>query len=103
MSEPLRGIVVSHSAVAQSLVAAVAAIAGVEDALLPVSNEGCDERALADRLTAAIGGEPGERCGDRPRGTCLTRAGRDARGKAEPAAGNGGDRAVVVGLAFHRT
>src|SRR5438309_9451310 len=58
MSEPLRGIVVSHSAVAQSLVAAVAAIAGVEDALLPVSNEGCDERALADRLTAAIGGKP---------------------------------------------
>src|SRR5438309_1273499 len=57
MSEPLRGIVVSHSAVAQSLVAAVAAIAGVEDALLPVSKEGCDERVLADRLTAAIVGD----------------------------------------------
>src|SRR5256885_13328289 len=78
MSDPLRGIVVSHSGLAESLVAAVAAIAGVENALLPVSNEGCDERALADRLTAAIGGKPAVLFVDLPGGSCLTGAARSA-------------------------
>ena len=35
MSEPLRGVIVSHSAVAQALRAAVAAITGIGDALVP--------------------------------------------------------------------
>src|SRR2546430_4232481 len=77
MSEPLRGIVVSHSGLAESLVAAVAAIAGVENALLPVSNEGCDERALADRLTVAICGKPAVLFGDLPGGSCLSGAAPD--------------------------
>src|SRR5438046_10605959 len=90
MSEPLRGIVVSHAAVAQSLVTAVAAIAGVEDALVPVSNEGCDGRALTDRLTAAIGGKPAVLFVDLPGGSCLTGAVRYAHGKP--------DLAVVTGV-----
>ena len=58
MSEPLRGVIVSHAAVAQALLAAVAAITGVNDALVPVSNDGCDTGALAERLTQAIGNKP---------------------------------------------
>src|SRR5437762_9445115 len=57
MSEPLRGVIVSHAAVAQALLAAVAAITGVNDALVPVSNDGCDTGALAERLTQAIRSE----------------------------------------------
>src|SRR2546430_3132203 len=60
MSEPLRGVIVSHAAVAQALLAAVAAITGVDDALVPVSNDGCDTGALAERLTQAIGGKRSE-------------------------------------------
>src|SRR2546423_15370004 len=58
MSEPLRGVIVSHAAVAQALLAAVAAITGVNDALVPVSNDGCDTGALAQRLTQAIAHPP---------------------------------------------
>jgi len=56
MSEPLRGVIVSHAAVAQALRAAVAAITGIGDALVPVSNDGCDSGALTTRLAEAIGG-----------------------------------------------
>ena len=58
MSDPLRGVIVSHAAVAQALLSAVAAITGVSDALVPVSNDGCDSGALTDRLTRAIEGRP---------------------------------------------
>src|SRR5437773_12506926 len=101
MSEPLRGIVVSHAAVAQSLVAAVAAIAGVEDALVPVSNEGCDGRALADRLTAAIGGKPAVLFVDLPGGSCLTGAARYARGKPDLAVVTGVHLAMLLDFVFH--
>ena len=79
MSEVLRGVVVSHSAVAQALVAAVDAIAGLGDALVPVSNEGCDREALRERLAAAIGAGPAVLFVDLPGGSCLTTALRFAR------------------------
>src|SRR2546428_6469366 len=62
MSEPLRGVIVSHSAVAQALRAAVAATTGIGDALVPVSNDGCDWGALTMRLAGAIGGRPRRVC-----------------------------------------
>ena len=52
MSE-LRGVVVSHAAVAQALAAAVTAITGIEGALIPISNEGCGTEALGERLPPA--------------------------------------------------
>ena len=53
MSE-LRGVIVSHAAVAESLVAAVKAITGIADALVPVSNDGCDYDALERKLAAVL-------------------------------------------------
>src|SRR5258706_167961 len=57
MSE-LRGVIVSHAAVAQALVAAGTAIPGIEGVLTPVSNEGCGTQALGQRLRGAVGAGP---------------------------------------------
>src|SRR5256885_418197 len=82
MSEPLRGVIVSHAAVAEALLAAVAAITGVNDALVPVSNDGCDTGALAERLTRASGNKPAGLFGNLSGGSCPPSPRRPARGRA---------------------
>lgn len=102
MSEPLRGVIVSHAALAQALLAAVAAITGVKDALVPVSNDGCDTGALAERLTQAIAGAPAVLFVDLPGGSCLTSSVRLARGRADLAVVTGVNLAMLLDFVFHR-
>jgi len=102
MSEPLRGVIVSHAAVAQALLAAVAAITGVSDALIPVSNDGCDSGALAERLIAAIDRKPAVLFVDLPGGSCLTTSVRLAKGKADVAVVTGVNLAMLLDFVFHR-
>ncbi len=102
MSEPLRGVIVSHSAVAQALRAAVAAITGIGDALVPVSNDGCDSGALTTRLAEAIGGRPAVLFVDLPGGSCLTTSIRLARGKTDVAVVTGVNLAMLLDFVFHR-
>jgi len=102
MSEPLRGVIVSHSAVAQALRAAVAAITGIGDALVPVSNDGCDSGALTMRLAEAIGGRPAVLFVDLPGGSCLTTSIRLARGKMDVAVVTGVNLAMLLDFVFHR-
>src|SRR5258706_16483599 len=72
MSEPLRGVIVSHSGVAQALVSAVALITGMEGALVPISNEGCDNDALGERLRQAGAERPAVRFVGLPGGFSLS-------------------------------
>ncbi|HVH11370.1 MAG TPA: hypothetical protein VM736_16360 [Gemmatimonadales bacterium] len=102
MSEPLRGVIVSHAAVAEALRVAVATITGVDDALVPVSNDGCDTGALAERLTAAIAGKPAVLFVDLPGGSCLTSSIRLARGNAGVAVVTGVNLAMLLDFVFHR-
>jgi len=102
MSEPLRGVIVSHAALAQALVAAVAAITGVRDALFPVSNDGCDTGALAERLTQAIDAQPAVLFVDLPGGSCLTSSVRLARGRTDVAVVTGVNLAMLLDFVFHR-
>jgi mannose/fructose-specific phosphotransferase system component IIA len=102
MSESLRGVIVSHSAVAQALTSAVAAITGVNDALVPVSNDGCDSRALSARLAAAIGDKPAVLFVDLPGGSCLTTSVRLAHGKPDVAVVTGVNLAMLLDFVFHR-
>ena len=102
MSEPLRGIIVSHSAVAEALVAAVNAITGIADALVAVSNEGCDQDALKHRLIEAADGRAAVLFVDLPGGSCLTSSVRFARGHAELAVVTGVNLAMLLDFVFHR-
>src|SRR5258706_6794124 len=89
MSE-LRGVIVSHAAVAQALVAAVTAITGIEGVLAPVSNEGCGTEALGQRLREAVGAGPAVLFVDLPGGSCFTSSARYAK------QGGAADIAVVT-------
>ena len=103
MSEPLKGVVVSHAGLAQSLVAAAEAISGVTDALVPVSNEGCDGGSLKVRIGEAIGAGPALVFVDLPGGSCLTGAVRIARDQGHGVAVvTGVNLAMLLDFVFHR-
>lgn len=102
MSEPVRGVVVSHAAVADALVRAVTAIAGLSDALVAVSNEGCDPAALDARIAAATNARPAVLFIDLPGGSCLTSAMRLAHGRPDLAVVTGVNLAMLLEFVFHR-
>jgi len=103
MSEPLRGVVISHAGLAEALVEAVRTITGVSDALVPVSNEGCDQPALQERIAQAMGSAPAVLFIDLPGGSCLTSAVRYARrGGPAVAVVTGVNLAMLLDFVFHR-
>lgn len=102
MSDLLRGVIVSHAAVAEALVGAVVAITGMEGALIAVSNEGCGTEALAERLAAAVGSGPAVLFVDLPGGSCLTSSARYARAHADIAVVTGVNLAMLLDFVFHR-
>jgi len=101
MSE-LRGIIVSHAAVAQAMVAAVRAITGIDNALTAVSNEGCGTEQLAERLRDAVGEGPAMIFVDLPGGSCMTSSTRYAKQHAEIAVVTGVNLAMLLDFVFHR-
>jgi mannose/fructose-specific phosphotransferase system component IIA len=102
MSSALRGVIVSHAAVAEALVTAVASITGVTDALVPVSNDGCDREALFAALAAAVGQTPAVLFIDLPGGSCLTGAATYARGRPDLTVVTGVNLAMLLDFVFHR-
>jgi mannose/fructose-specific phosphotransferase system component IIA len=101
MSE-LRGIIVSHAAVAEALVAAVRAITGIDNGLTAVSNEGCGTEQLAERLRDAVGEGPALLFVDLPGGSCMTSSTRYARQHADIAVVTGVNLAMLLDFVFHR-
>ena len=102
MSNQLRGVIVSHAAVAKALIAAVENITGVSDAFVPVSNDGCDRDALFRMLAEAVGEGPAVLFIDLPGGSCLTGAVSYARGRPELAVVTGVNLAMLLDFVFHR-
>ncbi|HSC58930.1 MAG TPA: hypothetical protein VLC11_05160 [Gemmatimonadales bacterium] len=102
MSEPLRGIVAAHGALADALVKAAESISGVPGALQPVSNVDCDRGRLEARLAEAIGPGPAVIFVDLPSGSChfaaLHRYHEDPRVRVI----TGVNLAMLVDFVFHR-
>jgi mannose/fructose-specific phosphotransferase system component IIA len=102
MSESLRGVIVSHSGLAQALASAVSTITGIDGALVPISNEGCDNDALGERLRQAVGQKPAVLFVDLPGGSCLTNSIRYAKQNADIAVVTGVNLAMLLDFVFHR-
>jgi len=101
-STPLRGVIVSHAAVAEALVTAVKTITGLEDVLTPVSNDGCGTDDLTERLRAAVGDGPAVLFVDLPGGSCFTSSVRYAKKSADIAVVTGVNLAMLLDFVFHR-
>ncbi len=101
-STPLRGVIVSHAAVAEALVTAVKTITGLDDVLTAVSNDGCGTDDLTERLRAAVGDGPAVLFVDLPGGSCFTSSVRYAKKGADIAVVTGVNLAMLLDFVFHR-
>jgi mannose/fructose-specific phosphotransferase system component IIA len=102
MSERLRGIIVSHAAVAEALVDAVGQITGDREALVAVSNDGCSLGTLNERVTAAVGLSPAVVFVDLPGGSCLQATGQYMRSHENVAVVTGVNLAMLIDFVYHR-
>jgi mannose PTS system EIIA component len=103
MSEPVRGLVVSHASLAEGLVQSVRQIAGAdEDALRPVSNSGCGPEALQQAVSDALGDGPGIVFTDMPSGSCAFAARRITLDRPETAVVCGVNLPMLLDFVFHR-
>jgi mannose/fructose-specific phosphotransferase system component IIA len=103
MSEPVRGLVVSHASLAEGLVQSVRQIAGAdEDALRPVSNAGCGPEALQKAVSDALGDGPGIVFTDMPSGSCAFAARRITLDRPETAVVCGVNLPMLLDFVFHR-
>ena len=102
MSEQLRGVIVCHGALARALVDATAQISGIADALVPVSNSGCDRGDLEARVEAAVGTEPTVVFVDMASGSCLFAVLRRLRQRPNVRVVTGVNLAMLLDFVFHR-
>jgi mannose/fructose-specific phosphotransferase system component IIA len=103
MSEELRGVVVCHGAMAGALVQAAEQISGVEAALIPVSNTGCDRGTLEDRVLAAVDTHPSVVFVDMASGSCLFAVLKRLRSEKSVKVVTGVNLAMLVDFVFHRS
>ena len=102
MSEPLRGVIVCHGLLARALVDATAQISGMADALVPVSNSGCDRGDLEARVEAAVGTAPTVVFVDMASGSCLFAVLHRLRERENVSVVTGVNLAMLLDFVFHR-
>jgi mannose/fructose-specific phosphotransferase system component IIA len=103
MSEPARGLVIAHAALAAALVEAARQISGAPaEALTPLSNEGRGPEALAAAIDAAAGDGPLVVFSDLPSGSCAFAARRFGLRRSNTAVVCGVNLAMLLDFAFNR-
>jgi mannose/fructose-specific phosphotransferase system component IIA len=103
MSEELRGVVVCHGPMAGALVQAAEQISGVDAALIPVSNMGCDRDNLEQRVLAAVDQHPAVVFVDMASGSCLVAVLKRLRADQSVRVVTGVNLAMLVDFVFHRS
>jgi mannose/fructose-specific phosphotransferase system component IIA len=103
MSEELRGVVVCHGPMAEALVQAAEQISGVDAALIPVSNMGCDRDTLEQRVLAAVDQHPAVIFVDMASGSCLIAVLKRLRADPSVRVVTGVNLAMLVDFVFHRS
>lgn len=103
MSEELRGVVVCHGPMAGALVQAAEQISGVDAALIPVSNMGCDRDTLEQRVLAAVDQHPAVIFVDMASGSCLIAVLKRLRADPSVRVVTGVNLAMLVDFVFHRS
>jgi mannose/fructose-specific phosphotransferase system component IIA len=103
MSEELRGVVVCHGPMAGALVQAAEQISGVDVALIPVSNLGCDRDTLEQRVLAAVDQHPAVVFVDMASGSCLIAVLKRLRADQSVRVVTGVNLAMLVDFVFHRS
>jgi mannose/fructose-specific phosphotransferase system component IIA len=103
MSDELRGVVVCHGSMAGALVQASEQISGVEAALIPVSNTGCDRDTLEQRVLAAVDGRPAVVFVDLSSGSCLFAVLNRLKSENSVKVVTGVNLAMLVDFVFHLT
>jgi mannose/fructose-specific phosphotransferase system component IIA len=103
MSEELRGVVVCHGPMAGALVQAAEQISGVDAALMPVSNMGCDRDTLEQRVLAAVDQHPAVVFVDMASGSCLIAVLKRLRADPSVRVVTGVNLAMLVDFVFHRS
>jgi mannose/fructose-specific phosphotransferase system component IIA len=88
---------------AKALVEAAQQISGVDDALVPVSNSGCDRDTLEQRVLEAVGGQPAVVFVDLASGSCLVAVLKRLKDQASVKVVTGVNLAMLVDFMFHRS
>jgi mannose/fructose-specific phosphotransferase system component IIA len=102
MSEPLRGVVVSHAGLAHALVDAVERITGERAGLVAVTNEGCSRETLEAAVAEAVGDTPAVVFVDLPSGSCLQASVHYLQRHQNVTVVAGVNLAMLVDFVYHR-
>lgn len=102
MSEPLKGVVVSHASVAKALADAVREITGEGNALVAVSNAGVSPDELGRRVAEAVGGGPAVVFVDMAGSSCLHAAMNGLRCRDDVVVVAGVNLPMLLDFVYHR-